>query len=74
MIPNEHLALNVCRALCSDSEKHSVIYKCSYLSLVRYKRRLREFENRVLKGIFGPKRDKVTEEWIIFHNEKLTDL
>jgi hypothetical protein len=30
---------------------------------LREKRRLRVFENRVLKRIFGPKRDKVREEW-----------
>jgi hypothetical protein len=73
-IPNEHLALNISRALCSDSKTLSAIYKCSSLSLVREKRRLRVFENKMLRGIFGPKRDKVTGKWRIFHNEKLTDL
>jgi len=29
------------------------------------------FENRVLRKIFGPKRDEVTGEWKILHNEKL---
>jgi hypothetical protein len=32
------------------------------------------FENRVLRGIFGPKRDKVTREWRKLHNEELSDL
>ena len=32
------------------------------------------FENRVLRGTFGPKRDEVTGEWIKLHNEKLNDL
>jgi hypothetical protein len=32
------------------------------------------FENRVLKRIFGPKRDKVTEDWRRLHNEELNDL
>jgi hypothetical protein len=32
------------------------------------------FENRVLKGIFGPKRDEVTGEWRKLHNEELRDL
>jgi len=32
------------------------------------------FENRVLRGIFGPKRDEVTGEWIRLHNEELNDL
>jgi hypothetical protein len=31
--------------------------------------RLRVFENRVLRKIFGPKRDKVTKEWRKLHNE-----
>jgi hypothetical protein len=33
--------------------------------------RLRVFENRVLRRIFGPKRDKVTEGWRKLHNEEL---
>jgi hypothetical protein len=32
------------------------------------------FENRVLKGIFGPKRDEVTGGWTKLHNEELRDL
>ena len=36
--------------------------------------RLRVFENRVLRRIFGPKRDGVTGEWRKLHNEKLNDL
>jgi hypothetical protein len=32
------------------------------------------FENRVLRGIFGPKRDEVTGEWRRLHNEELYDL
>jgi hypothetical protein len=32
------------------------------------------FENRVLRRIFGPKRDKVTGEWRRLHNEELNDL
>jgi hypothetical protein len=38
------------------------------------KRRLRVFENRVLRGIFGPKRDEVTGEWRKLYNEELHDL
>jgi hypothetical protein len=37
-------------------------------------RRLRAFENRVLRGIFGPKRDRVRGEWRKLHNEELNDL
>jgi len=32
------------------------------------------FENRVLRRIFGPKGDEVTEEWKKLHNEELSDL
>jgi len=32
------------------------------------------FENRVLRIVFGPKRDEVTEEWRKLHNEELRDL
>jgi hypothetical protein len=38
------------------------------------KRRLRVFENGVLREIFEPKRDEVTGEWKELHNEKLHDL
>ena len=37
-------------------------------------RRLRLFENRVLRRIFGPKRDEATGEWRKLHNEELNDL
>jgi hypothetical protein len=33
--------------------------------------RIRVFENRVLRKIFGPKRDEVTGEWRGLHNEEL---
>jgi hypothetical protein len=36
--------------------------------------RLRVFENRVLRRIFGLKRDVVTGEWRKLHNEELNDL
>jgi hypothetical protein len=32
------------------------------------------FENRLLRGIFGPRKDEVTEEWRKLHNEELIDL
>jgi hypothetical protein len=38
---------------------------------LREERRLRVFENRVLKRIFGPKRDEMTGEWRKLHNEEL---
>jgi len=41
---------------------------------LREERRLRVFENMVLRRIFGPKRDEVTREWRKLHNEELNDL
>jgi len=41
---------------------------------LREERRLRVFGNRVLRRIFGPKRDEVTGEWRKLHNEELNDL
>jgi hypothetical protein len=41
---------------------------------LREERRLRVSENRVLKRIFGPKRDKVRGEWRNLHSEELKDL
>jgi hypothetical protein len=41
---------------------------------LREKRKLGVFENRVLRRIFGPKRDKVTGKWRKLHNEELNDL
>ena len=41
---------------------------------LREERRLRVFENRVLRRIFGPKRDEVTGEWRKLHNEDLNYL
>ena len=51
------------------------MYGCETWSLtLREERRLRGFESRVLRGIFGPKRDEVTGEWRKLHNEELNDL
>jgi len=41
---------------------------------LREERRLRVFENRVLRRVFVPKRDEVTGEWRKLHNEGLRDL
>ena len=41
---------------------------------LREERRLRVFENRVLRRIFGPKRDEVTKQWRKLRNEELKDL
>ena len=52
-----------------------VLYGCeTWLLTLREECRLRVFENRVLKRIFGPRRDEVTEEWRKLPNEELNDL
>ena len=52
-----------------------VLYGCETWSLtLREECRLRVFENKVLRRIFGPKRDDVTGEWRRLHNEELNDL
>ena len=52
-----------------------VLYGCETWSLtLREEHRLRVFENRVLRRIFGSKRDGVTGEWRKLHNEELNDL
>jgi hypothetical protein len=51
------------------------LYGCETWSLtLREGRRLRVYENRVLRGTFGPKSDGVTGEWRKLHNEELNDL
>jgi len=52
-----------------------VLYGCETWSLIlREERKLSLFENRVLKKIFGSRRDEVTEQWRKLHNEELNDL
>ena len=52
-----------------------VLYECETWSLtLREVRRLRVFENRVLRRVFRPKRDEVTGEWRKLHDEELRNL
>jgi hypothetical protein len=52
-----------------------VLYGCETWSLIlREERRLRVFENRVLRKIFRRKTDEVTGEWRRLHSEKLNDV
>ena len=52
-----------------------VLYGCETWSLtLRDGKRLRVFENKVLRRIFGPRRDEVTGEWRRLHNKELNDL
>jgi len=53
----------------------AVLYGCETWSLaLKEERRLKVFEDRVLRRIFGPKRDEVTGEWRKVHNVWLNDL
>jgi len=68
---SENLKIKVYRSIILPV----VLYGCETWSLtLREERRLRVFENRVLRRVFGPKRDEVTGEWRILHNEELSDL
>jgi hypothetical protein len=52
-----------------------VLYGCETWSvIVREEHKLRVFENRVLRRIFGTKRDRVTGGWRKLHNEELHNL
>jgi hypothetical protein len=52
-----------------------VLYECETWPLtLREENRLRVFENRMLRRIFGLKRYDVTGEWRKLHNEELPDL
>jgi hypothetical protein len=52
-----------------------VLYGCETWSLtLREENRLRVFENRVLRQIFGPKRDEVIGGWRKLHNEEFHNL
>jgi hypothetical protein len=64
-----------CTGKCWDLMKACVLYGCETWSItLREERRLRVSENRVLRRIFGPKRDEVTGEWRKLRKEDLNDL
>jgi hypothetical protein len=49
-------------------------YVFNWSLTLREENRLRVFENRVLRKIFWPRKDKITGEWRRLHNEELNDL
>jgi len=52
-----------------------VLYGCETWSLtLREEKKLRVFKKKVLRRIFGPRRDEVTADWRRLHNEELNDL
>jgi len=63
---SKNLKIKICRNIILSV----VLYGCeTWLLTLREERRLRVFENRVLRRIFGPKRDEVTGEWRKLYNE-----
>jgi len=68
---SKNLKIKICRTIILPV----VLYECETWSLtLREERRLRVFENRVLRRVFGSKKDEVTGEWRKLHNEELNDL
>jgi hypothetical protein len=49
-----------------------ILYGCETSLTLREKHKM--FDNRVLRGIFGPKRDELRGGWRKLHNEELNDL
>jgi hypothetical protein len=63
---SKNIKIGICKTIIISM----VLYMCETWSLtLREEHKLREFENRVLRRIFGPKRDGVTGGWRKLHNE-----
>ena len=68
---SKNLKIKICRTVILPL----VLYGFETWSLTLWEeRKLRVCENRVLRRIFGPRRDEVTGEWRRLHNEELNDL
>ena len=62
-------------SIYSSNHPLHVLYGCETWSLtLREERKLKVFENMMLRRIFGPRKDEVTGEWRRLHNEELNDL
>jgi hypothetical protein len=69
------MVLEVCCFNVTTRLLFVVLYGCETWSFtLREEQRLRVFENRVLRGIFGRKRDEARGEWRRLHNEELYDV
>jgi hypothetical protein len=70
-LPSKDLKIKIYRSITLPV----VLYGCeTWFLTFREKHRLRVFQNRVLRGKFGPKRDEVNGEWRKLHNEELNDM
>jgi hypothetical protein len=68
---SKHIKIRISRTIILPA----VLYGCETCSLtLREEYRLRVFENRMLRRIFGPKREEVAEGWRKLHNEELHNL
>jgi len=75
LFPSSLLSKNIKLKVYRTLILRVVLYGCETRSLtLREECRTRVFENRVLRRIFGPKRDEVTKEWRKLHSEELNDL
>jgi hypothetical protein len=75
LLPSLLLPGNVKITIYKTTVLPVILCGCETWSLVLSKKhRLRMFENRVLRKIFGVKRDEVAGTWRILHNEELCDL
>jgi hypothetical protein len=67
----KNIKIRICRTIILPV----VLYRYETWSLtLREEHRLRVFENRVLRRVFGPKRGEMMGEWKKLHNEELRDL
>ena len=66
------LSKNLKIKICRTTVLLIVFYGCeTWLMTLREEHRLRMLENRVLRRIFGPRKNKVTGEWRRLHNEEM---
>ena len=75
LLSSNLLSKNMNSEICRTKILHVFLHGCETWSLtLREERSLRVFENRVLRRIFGPKKDEVTGEWRKLHTVELNDL
>ena len=75
VLPSSLLSKNINIKIHRTIILRVVLYGCDSWSLTsREERRLRVSENRLLRRIFGSKRNEVTGEWRKLHNEERDDL
>jgi hypothetical protein len=69
-----HTSASFTETLSFSDTVHLKVRELGSQNALREEPRLRVFENRVLRRVFGPKRDEVTGEWRKLHNEELNNL